>query len=147
MKKETARAPRRPVPRTALLTAPLVLTVTGVLEAEAEGMATVLGTIVVGQRVVEFWKETMVLEVEEEEEVVTGAEVEEEEEVVTGAEVEVEVEEMTLDDDERVEEVDVDAKVEIWESWTVLVTLAPRITKGFEYWKVAGLESSCSLRP
>lgn len=128
-----------------LLPAPLAFTTAGVLDAEADG-ATAVGTaIVVDRRVVEFWKVTLVLETDAEVEVETGAEVEVEE-VVAGAEVEVEVEEMVLED-ERVEEVEVDAKVEIWEIWTVLVTLPERIVNGCEYWKVVGAESSWSLMP
>jgi len=94
-----------------LLPAPLAVTTAGALETEVEGATTVLAAIVVDKRVVEFLKATVVLEAEAE--VVTGAEVEVD--VVTGAELEVEVEldvEVIVLDDERVEEVDVDAKVE-----------------------------------
>lgn len=92
-----------------LLPAPLPVTTAGALETEVEGATTVLAAIVVDRRVVEFLKVTGVLEAEAEVDVVTGAELEVD--VVTGAELELEVEVIVLDD-KRVEEVDVDAKVE-----------------------------------
>lgn len=111
MTKAKTRAPRRPVPWMTLLPAPLDFTTAGVLVAEADGATTVGTAIVVDKRVVEFWKVTLVLETAAEVEVDTGAEEEVEVEVVSGEEVEVEVEEMVLED-ERAEEVEVDAKVE-----------------------------------